>query len=201
MSATMFLLAILLAVCMYLLLNSYFHVRRKRRQANYVHSHFPHWQEAIFQRKPLHNLPTSSKEYRWTIQSFLEITHTIQDAAVSRRIQELADAVFTNYLENELKSRSWTRKQYALAVIHELGMTALTEEIKKVQPASQFQASLKHLAMEGAASLPAMPKQPKQPKQLPSARSSHGSPHHFSPTLKMPTAAPTTGTKQEGLSK
>lgn len=212
-SATILLLAVLVTVCIYLLLSSYFHIRRQRKQEEYVHANFPQWQQAIFHGKPLQNLPATSKEYKWTIQNFLKILHAIDDSTVSRRIQEVSNTVFSTYLENELKSQSRARQQYALAVIHELGMTTLSEEVNKVQPASPFQASLKRSALETATPLHTAP----QP--LPSPQPALGTPLHLSPTQEAPATqwapeppsaparpappappAPATDSKQEDLS-
>lgn len=137
------LLLLLVALCSYLLLNNTRMRKKAERKQEFMESSRSAWASTIVDGRGVATPPRNTEEVEWLIEILLKYNNEYSDPVIRGRITELADTFCRDELASKLASRKVNERQYALAIVYQLGMTSLDAEVAAVEPETILDHALK----------------------------------------------------------
>lgn len=137
------LLLLLVALCSYLLLNNTRMRKKAERKQEFMESSRNAWASTIVDGRGVATPPRNTEEVEWLTEILLKYNNEYSDPVIRGRITELADTFCRDELASKLASRKVNERQYALAIVYQLGMTSLDAEVAAVEPETILDHALK----------------------------------------------------------
>lgn len=136
------LLVLLVLLTAYLLINNARLKRKEQRKKDYLEQHREAWVRAICDGEDISIALDRSEKVEWTIDIFLSHYNDYQDAVTRSRITGLAEEYITDYLADALRSRRQAARHHALAVIYQLHIDTLGEQVASTSANTEFERAL-----------------------------------------------------------
>ncbi|RSZ62750.1 hypothetical protein EAH68_09275 [Corynebacterium hylobatis] len=136
------LLVLIGILTVYLLINNARAKKKDQRKEEYLDQHHDEWVRAISDGEEISVTLDRPEQVEWTIDIFLSHHNDYKDDVTRSRITELAEEHFSDYLADALGSRRQAARHYALAVIYQLNIDALGDQVASVSASTEFERAL-----------------------------------------------------------
>lgn len=133
------LLALLMALCLYLLINNFRARQKIARRTKFVSQEEPRWLRIIFDESDEELKAENQEQVEWTLEEFLRLFNTFEDPELQNRLTQLTEQHFSAHLSHGLASRSKAIRQLALVTVKQLNVSTLSAEVAALSPETDLE--------------------------------------------------------------